>query len=88
VVNKYGKTRLAIAGHTDDTGSEVYNQRLSEGRAAAVESYLLAEQVVPQRLSSVGYGELRPVASNATDYGRTLNRRVEITIEPVVADAG
>jgi outer membrane protein OmpA-like peptidoglycan-associated protein len=88
VVNKYGKTRLAIAGHTDDTGSEAYNQRLSEGRASAVESYLLAERVIPQRLSSVGYGELRPVASNDTDYGRTLNRRVEITIEPVVADAG
>ncbi len=87
VVTKYGKTRLDIAGHTDDTGSEVHNQALSERRAQAVESYLLAEQVVPQRLSSVGYGELRPIATNDTDYGRTLNRRVEITIEPIVADA-
>jgi outer membrane protein OmpA-like peptidoglycan-associated protein len=88
VVNKYGKTRLAIAGHTDNTGSEAYNQRLSEERAAAVQSYLLAEQVIPQRLSSIGYGELSPIASNDTEYGRTLNRRVEITIDPIVAEAG
>jgi outer membrane protein OmpA-like peptidoglycan-associated protein len=88
IVNKYGKTRLDIAGHTDDTGTEAYNQDLSERRAAAVESYLLAEQVIPQRLSSAGYGELRPVSGNDTEYGRTLNRRVEITIEPIVADAG
>jgi outer membrane protein OmpA-like peptidoglycan-associated protein len=85
VVNKYGKTRLDIAGHTDNTGSDDYNQQLSERRAAAVESYLLAEQVIPARLSSAGFGELRPVASNDTEYGRTLNRRVEITITPVVA---
>ncbi len=88
VVNKYGKTRLDIAGHTDDTGSEAYNQQLSERRAAAVELYLLAEQVIPARLGSAGYGELQPVASNATQYGRTLNRRVEVTITPVVADTG
>jgi outer membrane protein OmpA-like peptidoglycan-associated protein len=88
IVNKYGKTRLDIAGHTDDTGTVEHNQDLSERRAAAVESYLLAEQVIPQRLSSAGFGELRPIAGNDTDYGRTLNRRVEITIEPIVADAG
>ena len=88
VVNKYGKTRLDIDGHTDDTGSEAYNQELSERRAAAVASYLMAEQVLPARLSSGGYGELRPVASNDTEYGRTLNRRVEITITPIVAERG
>jgi outer membrane protein OmpA-like peptidoglycan-associated protein len=88
VVNKYGKTRLDIAGHTDDTGAAAYNQRLSERRAGAVESYLLAEQVLPQRLRSAGYGEARPVASNESEYGRTLNRRVEITIDPIVAETG
>jgi outer membrane protein OmpA-like peptidoglycan-associated protein len=87
IVNKYGKTRLDIAGHTDSTGSAAHNQGLSERRAAAVESYLLAEQVVPQRLSSIGFGKTQPIASNDTEYGRTLNRRVEITIEPIVADA-
>lgn len=88
VVNKYGKTRLDIAGHTDDTGTAAHNQRLSERRAGAVESYLLAEQVLPQRLRSAGYGEARPVASNESEYGRTLNRRVEITIDPIVAETG
>jgi outer membrane protein OmpA-like peptidoglycan-associated protein len=86
IVNKYGKTRLDIAGHTDDTGATAYNQALSERRAAAVESYLLAEQVLPVRVSSIGLGEGRPIASNETEYGRTLNRRVEITIEPIVAE--
>ncbi len=88
VVNKYGKTRLDIAGHTDDTGTAAYNQGLSERRAAAVESYLLTERVLPQRLRSSGYGESRPVASNTSAYGRTLNRRVEITIDPIVAETG
>lgn len=84
VVNKYGKTQLVIAGYTDDTGTAEYNLDLSRRRAAAVESYLLADSVAPQRLSSIGYGEDDPIASNDSDYGRTLNRRVEITIIPVV----
>ena len=88
VVNKYGKTQLVIAGYTDDTGAADYNLDLSRRRAGAVESYLLADGVVPQRLSSIGYGEANPVASNATEYGRTLNRRVEITIIPVTEGAG
>lgn len=83
VVNKYGKTQLFIAGHTDDTGSADYNQTLSERRAQAVESYLLSSNVYPARLQSTGYGEDRPIASNATPSGRELNRRVDITIVPV-----
>jgi len=84
VVNKYGKTQLVIAGYTDDTGSAEHNLELSRRRADSVESYLLSDAVAPQRLSSIGYGEDDPIASNATNYGRTLNRRVEITIIPVV----
>lgn len=83
VVNKYGKTRLYVSGHTDDTGSDAYNQGLSERRAQAVQSYLLSANVYPQRLSARGYGESQPVASNATAEGRRLNRRVDITIVPV-----
>jgi outer membrane protein OmpA-like peptidoglycan-associated protein len=83
VVNKYGKTRLDIAGHTDNTGSAAYNESLSQRRAAAVEEYLLASNVYPARLSSWGYGEARPIASNATPEGRRLNRRVDITITHV-----
>jgi outer membrane protein OmpA-like peptidoglycan-associated protein len=83
VVNKYGKTQLVIAGYTDDTGAEDYNQALSERRADAVASYLRGGQVIPERLSAVGYGERMPVASNETETGRELNRRVEISIIPV-----
>jgi len=87
IVNKYGKTSLVIAGHTDDTGSDDYNLALSRRRANAVESYLMADQVSPARLTSTGYGEARPIAPNDTETGRTLNRRVEITIIPVVEDS-
>ena len=86
VVNKYGKTQLVIAGYTDDTGSDSYNLDLSRRRAGAVENYLLAEQVLPERLESVGYGEANPLVPNDNDYDRTLNRRVEITIVPIVAE--
>jgi outer membrane protein OmpA-like peptidoglycan-associated protein len=85
VVNKYGETRLDIAGYTDDTGSDTHNQRLSERRAGAVEGYLLDSSVYPARMTSSGYGERRPVASNATAEGRRLNRRVDITIVHVDA---
>jgi outer membrane protein OmpA-like peptidoglycan-associated protein len=87
VVNKYGKTELVIAGYTDDTGSADYNLDLSRRRAAAVESYLLADQVAPQRLRSIGYGEQNPAVPNTSEEARTLNRRVEITIIPVTADS-
>ncbi|HBG95613.1 MAG TPA: flagellar motor protein MotB [Chromatiaceae bacterium] len=86
VVNKYGKTRLEIAGYTDNTGSAEYNLDLSRRRAGAVEAYLLSDSVVPQRLSSIGYGEEYPISSNDSDYGRALNRRVTITIIPVVEE--
>ncbi len=85
VVNRYGKTRLDIVGHTDDTGSAAHNQALSERRAGAVEDYLLDDNVYPRRMTSEGDGQVRPIASNATPYGRRLNRRVDITIVHVDA---
>lgn len=84
LVNKYGKTTLTITGHTDNTGSATINQPLSEQRAMAVASYLLAKKVMPARMSAHGRGANNPVVSNATEAGRTLNRRVEILIEPIV----
>jgi outer membrane protein OmpA-like peptidoglycan-associated protein len=84
IVNKYGKTHLSIVGHTDSTGSASYNQQLSQKRAAAVEDYLRNKGVIPQRLAIYGMGEEQPRASNTTEAGRRLNRRVEILIEPVV----
>ena len=85
VLNKYGKTELLIVGHTDSTGSDAYNQALSERRASSVESYLLARKVILQRLSAYGKGESQPIASNQTEEGRLLNRRVEIYVVPLVA---
>jgi outer membrane protein OmpA-like peptidoglycan-associated protein len=86
VVNKYGKTQLAIAGYTDSTGSATYNQGLSERRAGAVRTYLLDDGVYPARMTATGYGQRYPVASNSTEQGRSRNRRVDITIIPVTAE--
>lgn len=83
VLNAYPQTRLQIAGHTDSSGSEQYNQPLSERRAEAVKTILVNYQVVPQRISTIGYGESQPIASNETASGRQMNRRVAITIEPL-----
>lgn len=82
----YGKTRLTIIGHTDNVGSDQYNQTLSERRAKTVHDYLLNKGVLVQRLVFLGRGKTAPRASNATEEGRRLNRRVEILVEPIVAD--
>ena len=83
VVNQYGKTELQVAGYTDSTGSAQYNQGLSQRRAGAVEQYMEADGVSPQRIYASGYGKNNPIASNATPEGRRLNRRVDITIVPI-----
>jgi OOP family OmpA-OmpF porin len=71
-------TPYQISGHTDSRGSDEYNQGLSERRAKAVRDYLVAKGVAPSQLTSRGYGESRPIASNETDAGRAENRRVDI----------
>jgi outer membrane protein OmpA-like peptidoglycan-associated protein len=70
--------KLEIQGHTDNVGSEAYNQRLSQARARSVVAWLVHGKVAPSRLTAHGYGKTRPVASNDTDAGRAQNRRVEI----------
>jgi len=86
VLNKYGKTELLIVGHTDSTGSDQYNQTLSEQRAQSVYQYLQGQGVIHQRLSAYGKGESEPVASNASAAGRQQNRRVEILVVPLVQE--
>lgn len=86
VLVRYGKTHLTVVGHTDNVGTNQYNQTLSERRSGAVADYLRAKGVIPQRLESVGRGETSPRATNATEEGRRLNRRVEIVVEPIVAE--
>jgi len=83
IVKKYGKTHLSLVGHTDSTGSRSYNQTLSEKRAKSVYTYLTHQGIIEQRLAYYGMGEDKPRADNATQRGRTLNRRVEIVIEPI-----
>lgn len=87
VVVRYGKTQLTIVGHTDNVGSDQYNQTLSERRAKAVNDYLINKGVLLQRLEFLGRGETAARAANDTEERRRLNRRVEIIIEPIVAEA-
>ena len=83
VVNEYNQTVIEVAGHTDSTGTDAYNQQLSERRASAVAAYLGTRSVLPDRIITVGMGEGRPVATNDTDVGRQQNRRVELTLVPL-----
>lgn len=85
VVNQYGKTTISIVGHTDSTGSVSVNQSVSERRAQAVEDYFVSRNVNRIRLDSAGRGKSEPRASNDTEAGRSLNRRVELRIVPVSA---
>ena len=84
VLKEYDETRVNIAGYTDSTGASNYNQNLSERRANAVREALISEGVDGSRVSSVGYGEARPIADNSTDEGRSMNRRVEAEVEAQV----
>lgn len=79
-INEYEYTELIIMGHTDNVGTDSYNQTLSEKRAASVASYLKGKSVAGDRLTIKGFGKTKPVADNATSSGRQLNRRVEIAI--------
>jgi outer membrane protein OmpA-like peptidoglycan-associated protein len=80
VLQKYDDTNILIEGHTDSTGPEQYNEELSRRRADAVASYLAMQGVMRPRMSVMGYGESQPVADNATEAGRSANRRVEVAI--------
>jgi outer membrane protein OmpA-like peptidoglycan-associated protein len=84
VLKEFDKTVVDVAGHADSTGDDAMNMDLSQRRASSVSSYLGAQGVSSQRLITVGYGETRPIASNDTVEGRQQNRRVEITLQPVV----
>ena len=71
---------IEIAGHTDNIGSDDANMKLSDERANTVRSYLIAKGISESRITAKGYGETKPVATNDTDQGRRINRRVEFTI--------
>ncbi|KAF0188168.1 MAG: OmpA/MotB domain-containing protein, partial [Gammaproteobacteria bacterium] len=82
-LNRYTDRSVTIEGHTDDVGNSASNQSLSQNRADAVRTYLVAEGVAVSRFVSSGMGESAPVASNDSATGRQQNRRVEV----IIADA-
>jgi outer membrane protein OmpA-like peptidoglycan-associated protein len=84
VLQKFDKTLLEVAGHTDATGGAERNQALSERRAASVAAYLQGRGVIRARIATIGVGEGHPLASNATADGRAMNRRIELTVSPLV----
>ncbi|GAM01100.1 MULTISPECIES: OmpA family protein [Sphingomonas] len=83
ILSQYKQTYIDVYGHTDSTGSDAYNQRLSEQRAVSVADYLASRGVQPARIGTRGFGKSQPIASNDTEEGRAANRRVEIKIVPI-----
>jgi outer membrane protein OmpA-like peptidoglycan-associated protein len=82
IMTRYPDFNMSISGHTDNTGSATANQTLSERRAKACYDYLIKRGIAAERFSHAGFGESRPISSNDTDKGRSLNRRVEFVLVP------
>jgi outer membrane protein OmpA-like peptidoglycan-associated protein len=80
ILKENPNVRIAVEGHTDAIGSDVYNEQLSLRRADAVFRYLVNHGIAPDRMVVTGYGKRRPVASNETENGRAQNRRVELHV--------
>ncbi len=85
-MNEYPNSLIDVYGHTDSTGSDQFNQVLSESRARTVANYLSSRGVSAARVRSQGFGETMPIADNTTEEGRSKNRRVEIKIVPVTQE--
>lgn len=84
ILQRYPNTIIHVVGHTDSVGSESYNMKLSERRAQSVVDYFSAQGVSSDRLFAIGKGESEPRATNDTEAGRQLNRRVELFVKPVI----
>lgn len=83
VLKEFDKTLIVVSGHTDSSGSNAFNQKLSERRAQSVSTHLNTAGIINDRIEIIGFGESQPVASNKTDAGKKLNRRVEVTLLPI-----
>jgi outer membrane protein OmpA-like peptidoglycan-associated protein len=82
-IRTFGEPDIVIEGHTDTTGFEVRNEHLSQKRAEAVRSYLVANGTLSmEKITAIGYGSKRPLASNRTAEGRAINRRIDVIITP------
>ncbi|GAB5536902.1 MAG: hypothetical protein Rubg2KO_31510 [Rubricoccaceae bacterium] len=80
VLLRYPELRIEVGGHTDAISSDAFNLELSQRRAGSVTAYLIARGIDARQITAVGYGEARPVATNETETGRALNRRVEFVV--------
>jgi outer membrane protein OmpA-like peptidoglycan-associated protein len=83
VLDEFDQTVIEVAGHTDNTGTNEYNQQLSQRRASSVAAYLRTRHILAERMIEIGMGEERPIADNTSDGGRQANRRVELTLVPL-----
>ena len=79
-MNENKDKKVSLSGHTDNVGTEAYNQRLSERRVSSVQDYIVKKGVENSRVSGQGFGESKPIADNKTREGRAKNRRVEIKV--------
>jgi outer membrane protein OmpA-like peptidoglycan-associated protein len=84
ILARYPKTVIHVVGHTDSVGSDSYNMDLSIRRAQSVVNYFSGQGIEQNRLVALGRGESEPRASNDTEAGRQLNRRVELYVKPVI----
>jgi outer membrane protein OmpA-like peptidoglycan-associated protein len=80
ILRSHPGLQMAIEGHTDSIGTEVYNQGLSERRSESVRVYFLGQSIGPANVVTTGFGEGQPVATNSTAAGRQQNRRVELVV--------
>lgn len=83
VVKQQGDARIVVEGHSDKTGTPEYNKWLSDKRAASVKALAVSLGLPESSISTIGYGDTKPVADNKTPEGRAKNRRVEVIITPV-----
>ena len=82
-IRTFGEPDVIIEGHTDSTGSDEVNEHLSQQRAEAVRQYLVANRTLSyDRIVALGYGSMRPLASNQTAEGRAINRRIDVIVRP------
>jgi len=84
IIGEYDQTAVHVLGHTDSTGTQSYNQKLSEQRATSVSRYLSRSGIDKKRMRYAGRGENNPIGSNSTSSGRSQNRRVEIYLKTIV----
>jgi len=88
ILSAHPGLKMEIEGHTDSVGTDEYNQNLSERRAESVRSYLVSQNIAPAMVTSIGFGESKPVATNDTASGRQQNRRVELIVSGDIIGTG